>query len=110
MPPPKTSLLRLQESGDVFAYTLHRRLQAVAHARLGRRRSRAHLDGGAAIGPHDVRDHIAVFGKAPHSYAYDRAGYSNDNVRALKDAGVKNVGLAPRGRTAWQVKDESRTS
>jgi hypothetical protein len=50
-----------------------------------------------------VKDHIALFGKAPLAYAYDRGGYSTQNVSALKKLGVKEVGLAPRGRTQWSV-------
>jgi molybdopterin converting factor small subunit len=50
-----------------------------------------------------VKDHIALFGKAPLSYAYDRGGYSAENVSDLKKLGVKEVGLAPRGRTQWSV-------
>jgi len=50
-----------------------------------------------------VKDHIALFGKAPLAYAYDRGGYSAENVSALKELGVKEVGLAPRGRTPWSV-------
>ena len=50
-----------------------------------------------------VKDHIALFGKAPLAYAYDRGGYSAQNVSALKKLGVKDVGLAPRGRTRWAV-------
>ena len=50
-----------------------------------------------------VKDHIAFFGKAPRAYAYDRGGYSAQNVSALKKLGVRDVGLAPRGRTQWSV-------
>ena len=50
-----------------------------------------------------VKDHIALFGQAPQAYAYDRGGYSAKNVSALKRLGVKDVGLAPRGRTQWSV-------
>jgi hypothetical protein len=50
-----------------------------------------------------VKDHIALFGKAPLAYAYDRGGYSAENVSTLKKLGVKDVGLAPRGRTQWSV-------
>jgi len=45
-----------------------------------------------------VKDHVMRFGRAPRAFAYDRGGYSASNVRALKKAGVKQVGLAPRGR------------
>lgn len=50
-----------------------------------------------------VDDHIAIFGKAPRSFAYDRGGHSKKNVKLLKNRGVKNVGLAPRGQAAWEV-------
>jgi len=50
-----------------------------------------------------VKDHIALFGKAPKSYAYDRAGWSEGNVTELKQLGVVEVGLAPRGKAKWQV-------
>jgi molybdopterin converting factor small subunit len=50
-----------------------------------------------------VKDHIALFGKAPLAYAYDRGGYSVENVSALKELGVRDVGLAPRGCTPWSV-------
>jgi molybdopterin converting factor small subunit len=55
-----------------------------------------------------VKDHIALFGKAPQAYAYDRGGYSAENVLALKKLGVKDVGLAPRGRTPWSVSASER--
>jgi hypothetical protein len=51
-----------------------------------------------------VDDHIALFGKAPRGYAYDRAGHSEENVALLKAKGVKHVGLAPRGRIKWSVR------
>jgi hypothetical protein len=50
-----------------------------------------------------VEDHIALFGEVPLAYAYDRGGYSAQNVSDLKKLGVKDVGLAPRGRTQWSV-------
>jgi Transposase domain (DUF772) len=51
-----------------------------------------------------VEDLAALFGKAPRAYAYDRAGHSAENVARLRKLGVRDVGLAPRGRTAWSVK------
>jgi hypothetical protein len=51
-----------------------------------------------------VDDHIALFGKAPKGYAYDRAGYSEENVTLLKAKGVQHVALAPRGRAQWAVR------
>lgn len=50
-----------------------------------------------------VKDHIALFGKPPTAYAYDRAGWSVENVEDLKKLGVSHVGLAPRGKAKWQV-------
>lgn len=50
-----------------------------------------------------VEDLVALFGKAPRSYAYDRGGYSTANVERLGELGVRNIGLAPRGRAAWEV-------
>jgi hypothetical protein len=55
-----------------------------------------------------VHDHIAMFGKPPRGYAYDRGGWSRDNALALKKLGVANVGLAPRGRAAWQVSGKTK--
>lgn len=55
-----------------------------------------------------VDDHIALFGKPPRSYAYDRGGYSRENVAALRQRGVKHVGLAPRGRAEWPVSTRMR--
>jgi hypothetical protein len=38
------------------------------------------------------------FGKAPRAYACDRGGWSMDNMKKLQSLGVKEIGLAPRGR------------
>jgi hypothetical protein len=54
-----------------------------------------------------VKDHSTRFGRAPRSFAYDRGGYSASNVRALKKAGVKNVGLAPRGQAPSAVDEKT---
>jgi IS5 family transposase len=50
-----------------------------------------------------VDDHIALFGKAPRGYAYDRGGHSKENVAALRNRGVKQIGIAPRGKARWTV-------
>jgi len=55
-----------------------------------------------------VEDLMALFGRPPRSYAYDRAGHSAQNVEQLNQLGVRDVGLAPRGRTAWEVKGRVR--
>jgi hypothetical protein len=55
-----------------------------------------------------VEDHIALLGKPPHAYAYDRAGRSEKNIKQLKELGVRDVGLAPRGKTGWAVSESTR--
>ena len=55
-----------------------------------------------------VEEHISLFGKAPHAYAYDRAGHSTENVARLKSLGVREVGLVPRGRCAWAVSERTK--
>jgi IS5 family transposase len=55
-----------------------------------------------------VEDHIALFGKAPRAYAYDRGGYSESNVTSIKELGVKEIGLAPRGRKEWVVNEATK--
>jgi molybdopterin converting factor small subunit len=55
-----------------------------------------------------VKDHIALFGQAPQAFAYDRGGYSTQNVATLHQLGVKEVGLAPRGRARWAVNESTR--
>jgi hypothetical protein len=50
-----------------------------------------------------VKDHIEMFGKPPRAFAYDRGGWSHENVAELKRLGVKDVALAPRGKAKWQV-------
>jgi hypothetical protein len=55
-----------------------------------------------------VKEQVALFGKAPRAYAYDRGGHSAENIGLLKELGVKEVGLAPRGRGRWAVSDASR--
>lgn len=55
-----------------------------------------------------VEDLAALFGEAPRKYAYDRAGYSSENIARLRKLGVRDVGLAPLGRTAWAVKGRAK--
>ena len=55
-----------------------------------------------------VDEHIALFGKPPRAYAYDRGGWNDKNVAALKKRGIKEVGLAPRGRAQWNVSGRTK--
>jgi hypothetical protein len=50
-----------------------------------------------------VRDHKEFFGKPPTGYGYDRGGWSRENVQAIREEGVRDLGLAPRGKAKWQV-------
>lgn len=55
-----------------------------------------------------VEDLAALFGKAPRAYAYDRGGYSTQNVERLGELGVRDIGLSPRGRAPWKVEGKVR--
>jgi IS5 family transposase len=55
-----------------------------------------------------VEEHIALFGRPPREYGYDRGGWSDENVSELKRKGVKKVGLAPRGSAGWAVDEATR--
>lgn len=55
-----------------------------------------------------VKDHVALFGKAPRGYAYDRAGSSEENFASIKKLGVTHVGLAPRGQAQWHVSGKTK--
>jgi hypothetical protein len=55
-----------------------------------------------------VEELTTLFGKAPRAYAYDRGGYSKENIARLRKLGVAEVGLAPRGRAAWAVGGKAR--
>jgi hypothetical protein len=50
-----------------------------------------------------VEQHIALFGKAPRGYAYDRAGHSKENIALLRRRGVRQIAVAPRGKARWAV-------
>lgn len=50
-----------------------------------------------------VRQHKELFGSVPEKYGFDRGGYSQANVSDLREMGVKEVGLAPRGKANWEV-------
>jgi len=55
-----------------------------------------------------VDEHITLFGKPPKAYAYDRGGWNDKNVAALKNRGIKEVGLAPRGKAEWNVSGRTK--
>jgi hypothetical protein len=55
-----------------------------------------------------IDDHVALFGKPPEAYAYDRGGHSAENVTKLRNKGVKHIGVAPRGQAPWEVSGATR--
>ena len=57
-----------------------------------------------------VDDHIALFGKAPRAYAYDRGGWSAENVKTLREKGVKQVKVNWRTGQGEVTFDSAETS
>ena len=57
-----------------------------------------------------LNQHQKIFGKAPTTFGFDRGGYSAANIKKAKKLGVKNVGIAPTGRTPWVVSETLRKS
>lgn len=53
-----------------------------------------------------LRAHKALFGEAPKKFGYDRGGDSDANIRYAQKAGVKHIGIAPRGKRAWPVSEK----
>ena len=50
-----------------------------------------------------LNQHKKIFGEAPITFGFDRGGYSASNIKKAKKIGVKNVGIAPTGKTPWSV-------
>ena len=57
-----------------------------------------------------LNQHQKIFGKAPTTFGFDRGGYSAANIKKAKQLGVKNVGIAPTGKTPWVVSETLRKS
>lgn len=51
-----------------------------------------------------------MFGKekVPELFVFDRGGHSKANIKKLKKAGVKKVGIQPKGNAPWEVSEEDR--
>ena len=52
-----------------------------------------------------VFEHAEAFGEMPETYGFDRGGYSQGNITKLKKLGIKNVGVAPKGKAKWEVSE-----
>lgn len=50
-----------------------------------------------------VREHIRIFGEAPKDFGFDRGGWSAEHNEKIRGLGVKNLGIAPKGRAEWEV-------
>jgi hypothetical protein len=55
-----------------------------------------------------IRVHMEEFGEVPQTYGFDRGGYSRENIKKLKNLGIKNVGVAPKGKDKWQVSEKMK--
>lgn len=50
-----------------------------------------------------VREHIRIFGEPPRDFGFDRGGWSAPHMREIENLGVKNIGIAPKGKAKWKV-------
>jgi len=50
-----------------------------------------------------IKIHETCFGAAPKVFGFDRGGYSKANIKKIKKAGVKHVGIAPTGKNPWPI-------
>lgn len=52
-----------------------------------------------------IKEHKALFGKAPRDFGFDRGGYSKTNIGRAKKLGVKHVGIALSSKANWAVSE-----
>lgn len=55
-----------------------------------------------------VQEHIALFGKPPKEFGYDRGGWSKIHMEKIKKLGVKQVAVAPKGKAKWNVSNRCK--
>ena len=55
-----------------------------------------------------VKEHIALFGKPPKDFGYDRGGWSEYHIEKIKQLGVKRIAIAPKGQAKWKVSGQCR--
>ncbi|MCX6126215.1 MAG: hypothetical protein NTV34_15895 [Proteobacteria bacterium] len=55
-----------------------------------------------------ITHHQRSFGVVPKIFGFDRVGYSASNIKKAKKLVVKNVGIAPTGKTPWAVSESMR--
>jgi hypothetical protein len=50
-----------------------------------------------------VKEHIRIFGVPPKDFGFDRGGWSEEHNKEIRCLGVKNLGIAPKGKAKWEV-------
>jgi hypothetical protein len=57
-----------------------------------------------------LSEYREIFGQraAPELFVYDRGGCAAKTIKKLKKAGVKKVGIQPKGKGKWHVAEEDR--
>jgi len=50
-----------------------------------------------------VEEHIRIFGEPPRDFGFDRAAWSGEHKKKIRELGVKNLGIAPKGQAKWEV-------
>jgi hypothetical protein len=50
-----------------------------------------------------VTEHIRIFGAPPRDFGFDRAAWSQEHRDEIKELGVRNVAIAPKGQSEWEV-------
>lgn len=57
----------------------------------------------ASYAVQSVKEHIRIFGGPPRDFGFDRAAWSQDHKEEIRELGVKNLGIAPKGQAKWEV-------
>ena len=55
-----------------------------------------------------IDHHIALFGKPPTDFGFDRGAWSEPHIAQIKAKGVKRVAIAPKGKSKWKVSNRCR--
>ncbi len=55
-----------------------------------------------------IQEHQETFDQRPRVYGFDRGGYSKGNIKKLKKIGIRQIGVAPKGKTKWEVSKSMR--
>lgn len=52
----------------------------------------------ASYAVQSVKAHIRIFGQPPRDFGFDRAAWSQEHKEEIRELGVKNLGIAPKGQ------------